>query len=151
MWKILLSKIDTQGAALGSSLPEVPNVLNNNWEEYTKRIKPILKQLKEDFKKDIQEGDLLEGLRDLINSNTETMNPNMTVLMIKIGDSFKKETVASTPSGSSTTEAGVTKVTKLTKPAKVPTWTKDMSLETYNKQSATWMEINEDVPEYVKY
>ena len=70
MWKILLSKIDTQGAALGSSLPEVPNVLNNNWEEYTKRIKPILKQLKADYKKDIQEGVLL-GLRDLINSNTD--------------------------------------------------------------------------------
>ena len=32
---------------------EVPNVLNKNWEEYTRRIKPILKALKEDFKKDI--------------------------------------------------------------------------------------------------
>ena len=26
-----------------------------------------------------------------------------------------------------------------------------MSLETYNKQLVTWMEINEDVPKYVKY
>ena len=93
-----------------------------------KRIKPILKQLQEDFKKDINGGVLSEGLRDLINSNTETMNTNMTAIV------NKKETVFSTPSGSSTTEAGVTKVTKLTKPAKVPTWTKDMSLKTYNKQ-----------------
>ena len=48
--------------------PEVPDVLNKNWEEYTKRIKPVLKQLQEDFKKDIQEGVLLEGLRYLMNS-----------------------------------------------------------------------------------
>ena len=38
------------------------------------------------------------------------------------------ETVCSTHSESSTTEAGVTKITKLTKAAKVPTLTKDMSL-----------------------
>ena len=49
------------------------------------------------------------------------------------------------------TEAGVNKVTKLTKPAKVPSWTKDMALETYAKQIATLTGINEDVPEYVKY
>ena len=87
----------------------------------------------------------------MIKSNTETMNSNMTTLMTTIGNSLKKETVTSTPSGTAMTEAGVTKVTKLTKPAKVPTWTKDMSLETYNKQLATWMEINEDVPKYIKY
>ena len=76
---------------------EVPDVLNKNWEDYVKRIKPILKQLQEDFKKDIKEGVLLEGLRDLNNSNTETMNTNMTAIVNKIGDSFKKETVSSTP------------------------------------------------------
>ena len=70
---------------------------------------------------------------------------------MSIKDSFKKETVSSgSGSGSSTTEAGVNKVTKLTKPAKVPSWTKDMSLETYTKQLVTWTEINEDIPEYVK-
>ena len=52
---------------------EVPNVLNKNWEEYTRRIKPILKALKEDFKKDIQEGILLDGLTKLLNSNTENV------------------------------------------------------------------------------
>ena len=48
-------------------------------------------------------------------------------------------------------EAEVTRVTKLTKPPKVPIWTKDMSLETYNKQLASWTEMNKDVPKYVKY
>ena len=33
---------------------ELPNILKENWKEYKKRIKPILKILKEDFKKDIQ-------------------------------------------------------------------------------------------------
>ena len=63
-------------------------------------------------------------------------------------DSFKKDPVAS---DNSETEHTVNKVTKLTKPAKVPSWTKDMSLETYAKQIATWTGINEEVPEYVKY
>ena len=40
---------------------------------------------------------------------------------------------------------------KLTKPAKVPSWTKDISLETYVKQLTTWQEINEDIPEFAKY
>ena len=51
----------------------------------------------------------------------------------------------------SATSAYVTKITKLTKPAKVPSQTKDMSLEVYAKQIALWTGINEDVPEYVKY
>ena len=38
--------------------------------------------------------------------------------------------VSPTSSESKTKEKEVTKVTKLTKPAKVPIWTKDMSLET---------------------
>ena len=110
--------------------------------------------LKEEFKKDIKEIILLEGLTQLINSNTENMTKqmnsnteNITSLVTSLKDSFKKETV---PSGS-TTEAGVNRVTKLTKPAKVPSWTKDMSLETYAKQIATWKGINEEVTEYVKF
>ena len=43
------------------------------------------------------------------------------------------------------------KSAKLTKPAKVPSWTKDMSLETYVKQLTTWQQINEDIPEFAKY
>merc|ERR1711867_174902 len=40
---------------------------------------------------------------------------------------------------------------KLTKPAKVPSWTIDISLKTYVKQLTTWQEINEDIPEFAKY
>ena len=79
------------------------------------------------------------------------MNSNMTTLMTTIGNSLKKETVSSNPSGSTTMKIGITKVIKLTKLAKVSTWTKDISLETYNKQLATCFEINKDVPKYIKY
>ena len=60
----------------------------------------------------------------------------MTSLVTSLKDFFKKEVVTA-GSGSFVTEAGVNKVTKLTKLAKVPSWTKDMSLETYAKQIAT--------------
>ena len=73
----------------------------------------------------------------------------MTVLVNSLKDTFKKDDssapLASLTSGSSP------KLAKLVKPAKVPSWTKDMSLETYSKQISTWTDINEDVPEYVKY
>ena len=42
-------------------------------------------------------------------------------------------------------------MTKLTKPAKVPSWSHDMLMETFTKQLRTWTEINDDVPEFVKF
>ena len=39
----------------------------------------------------------------------------------------------------------------LTKPAKVPMWTKDLTLETYTKQIQTWLDVLEEIPEHVKY
>ena len=106
---------------------ELPNILRENWKEYRKRVKPILQKLKEEFRKEVEQGILLDGLTKLINSNTE----NMTSLVTSFKDSFKKSEASSTPS---TTDGGVGRVSKLTKPAKVPSWTKDMSLETYTKQ-----------------
>ena len=101
-------------------------------------MKPILKIMKEDFKKDMEQGILMQGLKDLINSNTESM-----AKLLK----SKKSEVSPSPSH----DAGTARVSKLTKPAKVPSWTKDMSLETYVEQLAAWQEINEDVPDYAKY
>ena len=39
----------------------------------------------------------------------------------------------------------------LTKPAKFPTCTKDITLETYTKQIKTWLDVLEEIPEQVKY
>ena len=72
----------------------------------------------------------------------------MITLVSSLKDTFKRDEV------SSATDASVTargRVSKLTKPAKVPSWTKYMSLETYTKQITTWTGINEDVPEYMKF
>ena len=42
-------------------------------DEFTKRVKPALKALKEDQKKDMQEGILLEGLKELLDSNAKNI------------------------------------------------------------------------------
>ena len=72
---------------------EKQDVLNKNWEGYTKRIRPILKVIKEDYKKEIQEGILLKGLKDLIESNTKTMTSLNTTNMTTFMNEFKKKMV----------------------------------------------------------
>ena len=42
------------------------------------------------------------------------------------------------------------RTTKLTKQAKVSSWSCDMLMETFTKQLETWNEIKEDVPEFAK-
>ena len=103
-----------------------------------------MQKLKEEFRKEVEQGILLDGLTKLINSNTE----NMTTLVTSFKDSFKKDEASSI---SSATNAGAGRVSELTKPAKVPLWTKDISFETYTKQIMTWTGINEEVPGYVKF
>ena len=84
----------------------------------------------------MEQGVLLQGLKELVTSITEG---NKSLLNVK-----KREHSPSMTSSSP-------RPAKLTKPAKVPSWTKDMSLETYVKQLTTWQEINEDIPEFAKY
>ena len=43
-------------------------------------------------------------------------------------------------------DCGAARMAKLVKPAKVPTWTKDLTLETYAKQLHMWSDILEDYP-----
>merc|ERR1712240_121370 len=64
-------------------------------------------------------------------------------------NSLKKNDPSSTES--STAMETSSRTMKLAKPVKVPSLTKDMSLETYAKQIATWTDLNEDVPENAKY
>ena len=46
---------ELHGEAAYTKDAEVPNILKKNWEEYRKWIKPILKVLKDEFKKDIEQ------------------------------------------------------------------------------------------------
>ena len=103
---------------------EVPNILNENWKANTQRVKPILKMIREDTRKEMEKEGLLQGLREIIDSNTE----NIESLFQTVRKREHSPLVHSPPP----------RPAKLTKPAKVPSWTKDMSLETYVKQLTTW-------------
>ena len=59
---------------------EVPNILIKNWAEYRKIIKPRVRELKEAKRKDVEQGVLLEGLTNLIDSNKESMTTLVTSL-----------------------------------------------------------------------
>ena len=59
--------------------PESLDVLSKYWDEFTKQIKPILRILKEDYWKEVQEGILLKGLKELVDSNTKNIDANMNV------------------------------------------------------------------------
>ena len=48
-------------------------------------------------------------------------------------------------------EAASARVTKLTKPAKVLSWTRNLSLKMYIKQLKTWNEIKAYILNYIKY
>ena len=82
----------------------------------------------------MEQGVLLQGLKELVTTITEG---NKSLLQVK-----KRELSPNT---------NTQRPAKLTKPARVPSWTKDMSLETYVKQLTTWQQINEDIPEFAKY
>ena len=114
---------------------EVPNILRENWKAYTQRVKPILKIIQAEREKEIEQGTFLEGIEKLMASNEENMKSFFHNVR-------KREHSPSEKSSSSA---------RLTKPAKVPSWTKDMSLETYVKQLTAWQQINEDIPETAKY
>ena len=62
-----------------------------------------------------------------------------------------KDTFSKTE-GTGVSAAGVgVKTAKLTKPAIVPSWTKDLTFEIYSKQLHNWTDILEDIPEIVKF
>ena len=109
---------------------EVPNILKENWKAYTQRVKPILRMIREEAMKEKEQGVFLQGLEKLIASNTENIKSLFQTVR-------KREYSPNIYSPSSIPA-------KLTKPAKVPSWTKYMSLE-------TWQEINEYLPDFAKY
>ena len=125
---------------------EPPDVVNKIWTDFRIRTKPILTVLKSELKKETEDSQLLDGLKKVLVTISGQNAENMNALVCSLKDSFKKEESDVAPVA---TDAG--RITKLTKPAKVPSWSKNMSMETFVKQIETWTEINEDVPEFVKY
>ena len=73
-------------------------------------------------------------------------------LVSSLKDSIAKDgTTSSVKDDSTPTVSTQARVTRLTKPVKVPTWSRNMSLETFIKQLETWSEVNDEVPEFMKY
>ena len=68
------------------------------------------------------------------------------MIVISLKEGFKTDGSPSVSVSSLTARTA-----KLTKPAKVPSWARDMTMETYAKQLETWSEIDKDVPEFMKF
>ena len=72
IWQMSVVNVDIQDYYTKEQ--ELQNILKENWKDYWKRVKPILKILKEEFRKEVEQGILLDGLTKLINSNTENIS-----------------------------------------------------------------------------
>lgn len=90
-------------------------------------MKPIWATLKKDYRKEAEKNVLLDRLECLVTqisgqnvSNMNKFNKNMMTLVQSIKDIFTKEESSATPC--LTASATGVRVTKLTKPVKVPTW-----------------------------
>ena len=98
---------------------EVPDILNKNWSEFRKQVKPIVKAWKETLRKEHEEGVLLKGLERLdtkiSGQNTDNMN-KYTENMNTLVSSFKESIVKDGGTNTSDYSASGTRVTKLTKP-----------------------------------
>ena len=111
-----------------------PGELVEIWKTFKDRVKPILKRMKDKKKRELENNVLLDGLQRFMVHMTEVNVDNMDKMC---GALLRKEEGA--------------KPSRVIKPAKVPTWTKELSLETFTKQIETWDAVNDDVPVNNKY
>ena len=98
----------------------------------------MITMAKAEIDKGKEESLLLDGLKKLVTHRAGQNTNNMTKLVDSL-KTKKEETVSEV------------RTARVTKPAKVPSWTKDLTLETYVKQVETWNDVNEDIPSNTKY
>ena len=108
------------------------------WKDFQSQIKTVITMAKAEVDKGKEESLLLDGLKRLVTQISGQNSENMTKLVDSL-KTRKEETVSEV------------RTARVTKPAKVPSWTKDLTLETYVKQVETWNDVNEDVPSNTKY
>ena len=116
-------------------------------------MKTMVATARAEISKDKEDNALLEGLKRLAEEQSQSLKDSVTRLaeeqsltMTKLVDNLKTKESKESVSGVSEVRTA-----RLTKPAKVPSWTKDLTLETYIKQVETWNDINEDIPSNTKY
>ena len=105
------------------------------WKEFGVRMKPLMKSVREEKMTKVKEVEISTDLKALIGHMNEKNMDNIEKLC---GIIVKSRDENAKPS-------------KVIKTAKVPIWSKEMSLETFSKQISTWNEVNLDVPEYSRY
>ena len=105
------------------------------WKEFRVRMKPLMKSVREEKMRKVKEVEISTDLKALIGHMNEKNMDNIEKLC---GIIVKSRDENAKPS-------------KVIKTAKVPIWSKEMSLETFSKQISTWNEVNLDVPEYSRY
>ena len=136
MWKTLLLHQQPDEECT-REVDEGPDVINKVWTHLKKRLKPILKEIKAERSKEKEQNLYLDVIERIVNTLKMSWEPST--------DTKEEKSI---PVGTSTVN---NKPKLLTKPAKVPVWTKDITLETYIKQIKLWSDVLEEIPEHVKY
>ena len=100
-------------------------IVNKIWSDLRKRARPILASLKEICLKEKEQSLLLEGLQILARQISGQNTENVNMIVTSFIEGFSK-----TDGSSLSVSSPAARTTKLTKPAKVPTLTRDMTPET---------------------
>ena len=100
-----------------------------SWSLFRKKMEPIRKWYKEEMDKKSMNSELLKGLQEMTAANQKGLQEMTEAIMSGNRD----------------------RPNKLVKPAKVPSWSKGMKLEVYEKSLEVWMEMNKDLSEAVRY
>ena len=95
-------------------------VIAKNWRDLKKWLKLILKDIKEERAKEKEHNVYLDGIERIVNTLKMSIDTSGDP-KVKKSDTAEVSTVNNKPR-------------LFTKPAKVPVWTKDLTLETYIKQ-----------------
>ena len=105
-----------------------PEEYGNSWQLFKRKMKPVINWYEDDQEKKREKDNLYQIIR---NQN------DMLSRIVNITENNNKGTTGTT--------------TKLIKPAKVPSWSKGMRIDSYKKSLEVWMENNKELPQAIRY
>ena len=104
------------------TVEETAEVVAKNWSDLRKRLKPILKEIQGERRKEAEQTVYLDGIEHLMHQIHGQNTSNMMTLIQSLKDSLPKT------EGRVSNDTGTARTAKIMKPVKVPTWTKDLTL-----------------------
>ena len=113
-----------RGGPCTRSEKEPPEKILEIWEEFRKRTKAVVTMVKAESQREERDGALLDGIKKVLVHLSSQSTENMEGLT----NAFRATTTELVDPLTRKT-GDVSRSTKLTKPAKVPNWTKDLTLE----------------------